>query len=184
MKRRNAIKSLGLITTGLVLMPSCNFLDERTPIVLHKLKITEEEEILLEEIIDTMLPETETPGGVSLKIQNFVWVMLDDCADKEKQDTFLAGLRLFKSTVKENFDEDFSDLNSEEKLTTLLAMMQSESFNTDVSTFLHTTKQTAVWGYKNSEYYMTNLMPYKLIPGAFSYKTKTINPTDKININA
>ena len=49
MKRRNAIKSLGLITTGLVLIPSCNFLDERTPIVLHKLKITEEEEILLEE---------------------------------------------------------------------------------------------------------------------------------------
>ncbi|MEL4307081.1 gluconate 2-dehydrogenase subunit 3 family protein [Joostella sp. CR20] len=184
MKRRNALKSLGLITGGLMLVPSCSFLDKRTPIVLNKLKISEEEEILLEEIIDTMLPETDTPGGVSLKIQNFVWVMLDDCSDTETQNTYLAGLRSFNTTVKENYGDDFTDLNAEEKLTVLKEMMQSESLNPQVLSFLHTTKNTAVWGYKNSEYYMTNLMPYKLIPGAFSYKSKTINPTDKININA
>ncbi|MCF8713651.1 gluconate 2-dehydrogenase subunit 3 family protein [Joostella atrarenae] len=184
MNRRNAIKSLGLLTGGMMLMPSCSFLDKRTPIVLNKLKITEDEEILFEEIVDTMLPETDTPGGVSLKIQNFVWVMLDDCADKEKQDTFLRGLRLFNPTVKEKYGDEFSDFNAEEKLTTLQQLFKDESLNEDLVAFLHTTKQTAVWGYKNSEYYMTNLMPYKLVPGSFSYKTKTINASDKININA
>ncbi|QLE00978.1 gluconate 2-dehydrogenase subunit 3 family protein [Galbibacter sp. BG1] len=185
MKRRNVLKSLGIITGGLILMPSCNFLDKRTPIALNNLQVTIEEEELLEAIVAVILPEGETKGGVSLKVQNFVWVMLDDCAEKEKQDSFLKGLRLFNPTVKENNGDEFEDLSSEEKYTVLTSMLHNDTLDKDLSNFLHTTKHTAIWGYKNSEYYLTELMPYNLIPGAFSYKTcKTIDPNEKININA
>ncbi|MDG3583357.1 MULTISPECIES: gluconate 2-dehydrogenase subunit 3 family protein [Galbibacter] len=184
MKRRTAIRNLGLVTGGLFLLPSCNFSEERVPLVLSKLKITTEEEILLEAMIDTILPETDTPGGVSLKVQNFVWTMLDDCASPEQQASFLNGLRGFNASVKEKHGDNFVDMDKKERLATLQNLMDDETLNKDLSNFLHTTKHTAVWGYKNTEYYMTQLMPYKLIPGAFSYRTKTIDPNEKININA
>ncbi|MCM5662096.1 gluconate 2-dehydrogenase subunit 3 family protein [Galbibacter mesophilus] len=184
MKRRSVLKNLGLLTGGLMLMPSCSFLEKRTPIALNNLQIKIEEEELMEQLIAVILPEDNLKGGVSLGVQNFVWVMLDDCAEKKKQDTFLNGLRLFNTTVKQSYGDDFEGLSSEEKYTALTNMLNNESLNTDLIAFLHTTKHTAIWGYKNSEYYLSEVMPYNLIPGAFSYKTKTIDPNEKININA
>lgn len=184
MKRRTAIRNLGLFTGGLLLMPSCNFSPERVPIVLNKLKITTEEEILLESIVDTILPQTDTPGGVALKVQNFIWIQIDDCASPEQQKSFLSGLRSFNSLVRERRGDDFVSLDAKTRLETLTDLLEGDSTPKPIYDFLNTTKHTAVWGYKNTEYYLTKLMPYQLIPGAFSYQTITINPNEKINTNA
>ncbi|MCX2679090.1 gluconate 2-dehydrogenase subunit 3 family protein [Galbibacter sp. EGI 63066] len=185
MKRRTAIRNLGLATGGLMLFPSCNFSEKRVAIALNKLQIDIKEEILLEAIIDTILPETDTPGGVALKVQNFVWVMMDDCKSPEKQESFLKGLRLFNPKVKEKHGDVFTDMDKAERLSVLKELMDDQTADKDLLNFLHTTKGLAVWGYKNTEYYMTQVMPYELIPGAFSYQTcKTIHSNEKINSNA
>lgn len=184
MKRRTAIRNIGLFTGGLLLLPSCNFSPERIPIVLNKLKITTDEEILLESIIDTIIPETTTPGGVALKVQNFIWIQMDDCASPEQQDFYLSGFRSFNRLVRERYYDDFISLNPEKRLEILTALLEADDTPQPIGDFLSNTKRTAVWGYKNTEYYLTNLMPYKLIPGAFSYQTVTINPNEKINTNA
>ena len=184
MKRRTAIRNIGLVTGGLFLMPSCNFSEERIPIVLNKLKITTDEEILLESIVDTILPETNTPGGLALKVQNFIWIQMDDCASPEQQTSYLSGLRSFNALVRERYYDDFISLNAEKRLQILSELMGGKDTPSSILEFLNTTKHTAVWGYKNTQYYLTNLMPFQLIPGAFSYKTKTINPNEKINTNA
>ena len=184
MKRRTAIRNIGLVTGGLLLMPSCNFSPDRIPIVLNKLQITTDEEILLESIIDTILPETDTPGGVALKVQNFIWIQMDDCASPEQQATYLSGLRSFNGLIRERYYDDFISLDAKKRLEILTALLNGEDTPEAIHGFLNNTKHTAVWGYKNTEYYLTNLMPYKLIPGAFSYQTITINPNEKINTNA
>jgi hypothetical protein len=54
-----------------------------------------------------------------------------------------------------------------------------------IQQFLNSTKSLAAWNYMNSEFIMTNEMPYKLVPGAGTYIVcKTIDPNKKININA
>jgi len=184
MKRRTAIRNIGLVTGGLFLLPACNFSPERVPIVLNKLKITTDEEILLESIVDTILPETNTPGGVALKVQNFIWIQMDDCVSPEQQTSYLSGLRSFNALVRERYYDDFISLDAEKRLEILSELLNGDDTPEPIHDFLNNTKHTAVWGYKNTEYYLTELMPYQLIPGAFSYQTKTINPNEKINTNA
>lgn len=185
MKRRNALKNLGLITGGILLFPSCDFSDEKVSIILNKLKINTTQETLLKNIVDTMLPEGEIPGGVSLKAHNFVWVMIDDCSTKERQDSFINGLNMFDDKVSETTGNKFVSLDSQEKLKSLDGLMANKELDADIRNFLRTTKQLAIRGYMVSEYIMTNEMPYKLVPGAGTYEgCKTIDNTKKININA
>src|SRR5690606_31293627 len=126
MKRRTAIRNIGLVTGGLLFLPSCNFSPDRVPIVLNKLQISTDEEILLESIVDTIVPETDTPGGVALKVQNFVWIQIDDCASPKQQETFLAGLRSFNPLVRERYYDDFVSLDLDKRLEILTSLLQAD----------------------------------------------------------
>ena len=185
MKRRDAIKNISLFTGGLLLFSSCDFSDKKVTIILNKLQINAKEETLLKQVVGTILPEGKIPGGVSLKAHNFVWVIIDECTSEEKQDSFMKGFRMFNQQVLDISSKNFTQLNEEKKLVILQNFMNNKNTNPDILNFLNSTKQIAVWGYMNSEYIMTEQMPYKLVPGAFSYEPcKSINNTEKININA
>jgi hypothetical protein len=184
MKRRKVLKNIGLFTSGMLLFPSCDFSDEKVSILLNKLHIDAKQEFLVEAIVGTLLPEGEIPGGLSLKVQNFVWVMIDDCSTKETQESFLNGLAQFDMKVLELSKKYFVNLKENDRANMLKNLIKSRQVNSDIQNFLNTTKRIAISGYMNSEYIMTQQMPYKLVPGAGSYvPCKTINPTEKININ-
>lgn len=184
MKRRQALKNIGLFSSGMLLFSSCDFSDEKVSIILNKLRINADQELLLKEIIGSMLPEGEIPGGISLKVHNFVWVMIDDCSSKEQQYAFLQGLTQFDTEVQKASNKSFIKLSQKDKLSTLSKFIKGKKENSNIVNFLSTTKKIAISGYMNSEYIMTEQMPYKLVPGAGSYVTcKTINPSEKININ-
>jgi len=76
MKRRTAIRNIGLVTGGLFLLPACNFTQERLPVGLNKRKIPTGEAKLLESIIDTILPERGSPAGVALKAQIIILIQM------------------------------------------------------------------------------------------------------------
>ena len=185
MKRRSALKNIGLIAGGILLFPSCNYSESAASIALKNLKINITEGHLLKQIVDTILPEGEIPGGIALNIHNFIWVIINDCAKKEDQNTFINGLRLFDQAIFNLTDKKFGELSPDERLTSLKSLLETKSTDEEVLEFIHTTKQVAIEGYMNSEYILTKQMPYKLVPGAFSYEPcKTINPNEKINSNA
>jgi len=48
--------------------------------------------------------------------------------------------------------------------------------------FLNTTKRFTLQGYLSSQYFMTEVMPYNMVPGGFQGE-RLIDPTEKININ-
>lgn len=194
MNRRNAIKNLGLFTGGMILLPSCDFSDEKVSIVLNKLQISFEQEKLVDTIVSTFIPEGDIPGAKTLKVSNFVWVMVDDCLDPIKQNLFINGLNLFDLKVKNNHNKSFDKLSTDERelvLNEILAL-KADSDNkagsgseeiSDIKNFIDTSKYYTIWGYKQSEYMMTEIMPYKLVPGSYGL-CETIDKTKKININA
>lgn len=135
--------------------------------------------------MDTILPEGEIPGGVALNVHNFIWVIINDCTKEEDQNTFINGLRLFNQAIFNLTDKKFGELSPDERLTSLKSLFEDKSTNEDILEFIDSTKQIAIKGYMNSEYILTEQMPYKLVPGAFSYEPcKSINPNEKVNINA
>ncbi len=191
MNRRKALKNLGLIAGGIILLPSCDFSDEKVSIILNKLQITIEEEKLLQEIVATILPEGEIPGAKSLKVSNFVWVMIDDMLSDKKQKSFMNGLRLFDVNVKELRKNSFTDLSENDKLIVLKDLLngstqkdKTENKNDlkDVKRFLQAVKYYATWGFMQSEYIMTDIMPYQLVPGTYG-SCETIETNKRININ-
>lgn len=186
MDRRKALKKLGLLSGSVILFPSCDFSKENVSKVMNNLQVTQTQESLLKNLVETFIPETEVPGGVSLALDHFVWVMVDDCLPKDEQNAFLKGLTLFESTYKELFGESFQKSNQEQRVSALREMLVENPVKDvpeEVVRFIEISKSYAVLGFMRSEYLMTEVMPYSLVPGKPPVCRK-INPNGKINIYA
>ncbi len=183
MKRRAVLKNLGLATGGMLLFPSCDFSDEKVSIILNKLQINSNEEALLKAMVDSILPEGDIPGGIAVKAHNFVWTYIDDCTSPQDQESFIANLKLFDTTSKSLLGKRFENAQENERITILEGFIKGD--DETLKNFVETVKGLSVWCYMNSEYILTKEMPYRLIPGANSYEPcKTVDPTQRININA
>jgi len=188
MNRRKALKNLGLITGGIFLLPSCDFSNEKVLIILNKLHITIEEEELLKEIVASIIPEGEIPGAGSLEVHNFVWVMIDDVLTEKKQKSLMNGL---DSKVKDLSGNSFIDLSENDRLAVLKDLLdgnikedkpENKKNLKDIRNFVKAAKYYTTWGYMQSEYIMTEIMPYQLIPGSYG-SCETIETNKRVNIN-
>src|SRR5690606_22437287 len=54
----------------------------------------------LAELVDLIIPQTDTPGGKELGLHNFVIKMIEDCSDEEQQIDFEEDLSKFNSVFK------------------------------------------------------------------------------------
>ena len=110
--------------------------------------------------------------------------MVDDCFSKEGQEEFLKGLNSFKDAVTKKSGNTFEKLSEKERLSILKSLEESTPVNENdkVGQFLKTLKQLSVFGYMQSEYIMTEVMPYSLVPGKYG-TCETIDPEKRINVN-
>jgi len=187
MDRRKALRNLGILTGGIVLLPSCEFSKEKISFALNNLQVTEAQGSLLKEIVSTLIPEGDLPGAGSLQVHDFVWVMVDDCMEKERQDSYIRGLNEFDSYIKKTTEKPFASCSNEERLLVLSRIAEdpaeeSAKVNDDVKLFFNTTKELTIFGYMRSEYIMTEVMPYTLIPGSYG-PCETVDNTKRINVN-
>ena len=64
-----------------------------------------------------------------------------------------------------------------------LSMIESNKLDPeDLKLFVSTTKRFTAFGYMKSEYIMTEIMPYKLIPGTYG-SCEIIDNSKRANIN-
>jgi hypothetical protein len=168
MKRRDALRSLAILTGGLVLVPSCDFSKEDILSAYQKLQITPSLSELLAQIADTIIPAGKIKGAKDLSVQDFILVMVNDCIDEEGHKTFMAGIQGFDEFSKTNAGKSFSKLDAAEReslIKTGLAL-EDES-QKHIKDFLSTAKRFAVQGFMLSEYIQTEVKPYSLIPGEY-----------------
>lgn len=187
MDRRKALVNMGILTGGMVLLPSCEFSKEKISFALHNLEVTETQEAIVKDIVDSLIPGGEILGSGSLKVQDFVWVMVDDCLEEETQTAYISGLNEFKAQIKELTGEDFSSMTQERRIEVYKKIVsegsaeESEGVSEAVSVFFKVTKNFAIQGYLQSEYIMTEIMPYSLVPGRYG-NCETIDQSKRINI--
>jgi hypothetical protein len=187
MDRRNALRNIGILTGGMVLLPSCDFSEEKASLVLNKLSIKPSEESLVKELVSCIIPEGTIPGAASLDVHNFLWIMVDDCMAEEDQNKFLNGMKAFDPYIKKTTDNTFSELNQEQREEALTSIMglsleDTDSFEKDLQLFVSQSKGLTTYGYMQSEYIMKEVMPYSLIPGTYG-PCETIDNSKRINVN-
>ncbi|XOV90972.1 MAG: gluconate 2-dehydrogenase subunit 3 family protein [Bacteroidota bacterium] len=171
MDRRTALKQSALFAGGLAMLPSCNFGPDRELVALENLQIDLEHQDLLARVIETILPSgKEIPGAESLNLYRFVLVMVDDCEPIKQQQLFTAGLKQFKTFVKENIDQSFpqKDQKLNEGILTKVTSLDNDAEGLkEIQGFLTLARRYTIQGFMGSKYFLTEKFPYKLVPGPY-----------------
>jgi hypothetical protein len=168
MKRRDALRSLALITGGLVLVPSCDFSKEDILSAYQNLNITPSLKQLLADIADTIIPAGNIKGAADIEVQDFILVMVNDCMDEEGQKTFMNGLNSLEDFSKKTAGSSFGKLDQKQKESLILSGLSTEEESQkEIRDFLRMTKRFTTQGFMMSEYIQTQVKPYSLIPGEY-----------------
>ncbi len=111
MKRRNALKSLALTLGGTLTLPA--WATGWTPggLPARELPLTAGQQMLLAEVVEAIIPATDTPGAKELGVAQFIRVMIADCYDRSARETFRQGLEQFNEQTRQQTGKAFLDCN-------------------------------------------------------------------------
>src|SRR5450432_3257227 len=98
--RRHAIKQFVIVSAGIALIPSCMHNTSKASVILKNLSIDGDQEKMLAELSETIIPATTTAGAKDISAHLFVLKMMDDCYSKEDQQKFMKGMEIFTAQFK------------------------------------------------------------------------------------
>lgn len=165
MQRRSAVKNIALTIGAAIVLPSWANAWNKDSFKNNSYKISSLQENLLAEIVETIIPKTNTPGAKELNVQQFIPKMVADCYDKQAQETFAKGLQLVDVASKNSFSKTFLECDAKQRLEVLNKMAKSEI--KDEKSFIQLVKGLTIKGYLSSEYVMTNLRIYEYAPARY-----------------
>ncbi|MBC2839002.1 gluconate 2-dehydrogenase subunit 3 family protein [Robiginitalea sp. SC105] len=182
MDRRSALKRTGILAgatlalpTALSLLQACQSENrpEWTPEFL-----TAEEALLVSSLVDTLLPRTDTPGGLDVKADMFMDKVFARTYDAQSQQYLRENLASLDEACIAGYGEAFADLGETDRE----AFLKEEearggSFNPGVwgtsvgeqepVSFYRNLKSMVVWAYVTSEEVGKNVLSYDPVPGAY-----------------
>jgi len=120
-----------------------------------------EQQRLLAEVADTIIPTTDTPGAKAAEVEQFIVRVMRDCYQREEQEKFYAGLAKLNADCRTAHGKGFSELDAAGKNE---MVKQATGNNTE---FFKVMKQLTVAGYFTSEIGATKALEYLPIPGRF-----------------
>lgn len=165
MNRRSLLKNLALATTAAMLVPACVADSRKVSIALNNLNVNGDDEELLALIAETIIPKTDIPGAREVQAHLYTFVMIDDCAAEEVKEKFIQGLKAFDRDMKDFAGVRFSNATIKERSETLLKIEDVQSVKDEVRSFYFLVKRYIIEGYTSSEFYLTKIRPYQLVPG-------------------
>lgn len=176
MRRRTALKQLGVLATAAMVLPSCVGKESVTQatIALNKISITGNQEKLLAAVAECLIPKTDTPGAGELNIHHFALRMIDDCTEPADQQKIMKGLAQFEAAFDEKYGKSFDEATKEEQQQFLkdvqadkIVPVLKDGEENSIKDFYHAYRGRTIQGYLGSEYVMTNVFGYNMIPGRF-----------------
>ncbi len=134
---------------------------------------TADEVAYLDEIAETILPETSTPGAKAARCGVFMAVMVQDCYEKKDQDIFRAGLTALNEASQKANSAPFMTATPEQRLALLTAVdkeakeYHDKKKEEDPNHYFRIVKELTLLGYFTSEIGMTKAQRYAETPGRF-----------------
>ncbi len=142
--------------------------------------------MLLDEIAETILPRTETPGAKDAACGAQMAVMVQDCYDAKQQALFVAGLAALQASCKQQYQRDFLQLTAAER-TALLTQLDKDASarnaaiasndSTNVSNrkgdasiephYFTLLKQLSIFVFFTSKTGATEVLRYVAVPGRY-----------------
>jgi hypothetical protein len=176
MDRREAISRVALIMGGTLiggefLLSGCK---TKTPASVNIADLFDPKNVkFLDEVADTILPATKTPGAKAAKVGSFMGVMVRDCYTPADQQIFIAGIQKLNDAAKDKYSNDFITCTPAQRteLLTALDKEQKEYTKTkkpeDPNHYFRMMKELTLLGYFTSEIGCTQALRYLPVPGRF-----------------
>jgi hypothetical protein len=173
MNRREAIERVAILMGGTVIgaeffISGC----KRNPKVIKSL-FNEDQVSFLNEVGDTILPQTKTPGAKAADVGNFMAVMVMDCYTPADQKIFLAGLPKIDAESQKMFSKKFLDCDAKQRTALLTALDKAQKQENKQTNpvkqyqYFSMIKQLTLLGYFTSEIGCTQALRYVPVPGRY-----------------
>jgi hypothetical protein len=174
LNRREAMLRLSAaMGTALVgasaLVSGCATMDARAPRELF----SRADVALLDEIAETILPATDTPGAKAARVGEFMTVMVADTYRADEQAAFLAGLETLEAECLGDYGLGFLAATRAQR-TALLERLDREQFDAmrarragEPVHYFRMLKELSLHGYFTSEIGYIQAMRYVESPGRF-----------------
>jgi glucoside 3-dehydrogenase (cytochrome c) hitch-hiker subunit len=124
---------------------------------------------MLEALVDTVLPATDTPGAKQARVQFFVDLALRDCYTAEEQRIFTTGLEALAADTAKTHGRPFEACSPEERHA-LLAPLDAASYKPDTGargSFVRILKDLTLVGFFTSQIGATQALAYEKVPGGY-----------------
>lgn len=127
----------------------------------------------LDEIADTILPATSTPGAKAAKVGQFMTVMVNDCYEEKDQKVFREGMDKLNKAAKDKFSNEFVKLTPQQRHDLLLALDKEQKDYTanrkedQPNHYFRMMKELTLLGYFTSEIGSTQARRYVPVPGRY-----------------
>lgn len=167
MKRRTLIKTLGISAIGLATVPLWMDSWKADELPENDGFLTGEQRLQLQEIVNVMIPKTDTPGAKELGVNKFISTMVADCYEKQVQDEFLAGFQEVEMTSEKMYGNSFMEISGSERTAILCTLEATETAAGKMINFSPFVKGLTIAGFMSSQYVMENHLDYELVPSRF-----------------
>ncbi len=168
--RRDAIKKAALIFGGSFLMPDI-LKAWNEPIQNIAFIGTPEQQVMIAEIAELIIPTTDTPGAKAAGVPDFINKMVADCMTEKERTNFYTGLSDLDKNCMEKYGKGFMAASEAER-TDILQLSEKRAMDTDRKLiqgkpFFNQIKELTVTGYFTSEIGATKALRYEAVPGRY-----------------
>lgn len=160
MKRRDLLKTgvyglagVTLSSTLISTLQSCSSIEKYSPLYFSKTEFS-----LLSNIVDFLIPKTETPGGLEMKVPQFIDIIISETYNEESKNNFSNKLKVLIEDFKSN-NIDLSDYKS------MKSKFVNDFNNKTHQEIYNQIRDLTVWGFKTSKEIALNVLNYNPIPG-------------------
>lgn len=180
MNRRDALERVSLILGvsiigGTTFLQGCKTGDKKNMDGSEKtlFSLTAEQIAFLDEIADTIIPTTDTPGAKAAKVGSFMSTMVADCYKEGDQKIFVDGIAKVDEASKKANGKGFLEASAQQRNSLLSELnKQLKAYNDskkegDPNHYFGMMKQLTLLGYFTSEIGATQALRYIAVPGKF-----------------
>jgi Gluconate 2-dehydrogenase subunit 3 len=172
MKRREAVQYISLLLGGTVI-GSHYFLAGCKSNTGVSMVFTPDDIAYLDEIADTILPTTSTPGAKAAKVGQFITVMVNDCYDDTDQKIFHTGMKTLDDLSNTTYNDSFMKITPQQRHDLLVKLDNDQKEysknkkETDPPHYFRLMKELTLLGYFTSEIGCKQARRYVETPGRF-----------------
>ncbi|MGI8498856.1 MAG: gluconate 2-dehydrogenase subunit 3 family protein [Gemmatimonadaceae bacterium] len=175
--RREAIRRVSALLGGAALVggsalwTGCH--SERAPASRSDTTFAPHDVAFLDEIAETILPETKTPGARAAQVGAFIALMVTDCYEPRDQQIFRQGMQKLDEASRKAHNASFMKATPEARLALLESLDREQKTYMDAkkrdapSHYFRMMKELTLLGYFTSAIGMTKAQRYLESPGRF-----------------